>query len=94
MFEWLSQVLQIYCFFVSTKIKINHQKKQNQNQTVLSTEEGSQSGPESDVENTNECDLNENETDPGHVEWDKHFQNDISIYLRNRTKNKAVCVCQ
>ena len=46
-------------------------------------EEGSQSGPESDVETTNECETNENEIDPYCIEWYKDFQNDITIDQRN-----------
>ena len=70
--DWLSQVLQINCSFLPNKIKRNYQKNnKNQNKTALSTEEGSQSDPESNLETKNECDANENEPDPYCVKQDK-----------------------
>ena len=58
------------------------------------TEEGSQSSPESDVGTTNECDANENKTDPYCIKWGKDSQNDITVDQINGTKNKAGCVHQ
>ena len=68
--------------------------QQNQNKPEPNTEECSQFNPESDVEETNECDANENETDPFCIEWDKDLQNGIAKDQRNGAKHKAACAHQ
>ena len=67
----------------------NRKKSSKKNQTLQSAEEGSQHNPESDVETTNECVANENETNPHHIKCDEHFQNDTTADKRNGTTHKA-----
>ena len=72
--------------------KKNLKKIKRRNETVPIKESGSFLDPESDVETENECDANEDATDPHHIKRDKELADDATIDQLNVTKRESSCV--